>query len=412
LRLRIVAAYVLLALVVAGFFCGVAVVAIEKIEEVLISHRLEGIADWYFQESGSGQVKELPPGVTLESDRGIRPMLRDLPPGFHEFDEDGTTKNALIGMSADGTRFAFVEESGAFEDIERMQFLAMAFGVVASVLLAIVLARATAGTIIKPITELARAVERDTVSEQVRILELNDEIGALARAFAERTAELNRFLQRERAFTGDVSHELRTPLTVILGASEVLETRMGDDPDLRGAVERIRRTAMATGDRLAALLLLARSPEAIDAPRLALAPLIEDEIERCRPLLRGKPVDLVFEKRGEAWVLARPELASMAIGNLVRNACLYTERGTVTVRLTDGTLEVEDTGPGLPANVRAQLFERFVRGAASDSTGIGLGLSIVKRIVEHLGWDIRHEYLDGQGSRFAVDFRLRKPTAV
>ncbi len=159
-----------------------------------------------------------------------------------------------------------------------------------------------------------------------------------------------------------------------------------------------------TSDRVAALLLLSRSPEALDAPRLGLLALVEREVERCRPLLVGKPVRLTLRDPEEAWVCARPELTGMAIGNLLRNACYYTERGEVAVLLTGSSLVIEDTGPGLPSSVRAQLFDRFVRGERESQSGAGLGLAIVKRIWEHLAWDVRLEDRPGGGSRFVLLF--------
>ena len=127
-------------------------------------------------------------------------------------------------------------------------------------------------------------------------------------------------------------------------------------------------------------------------------------MERCRPLLVGKPVELILRDPQETWVYARPELAAMAIGNLLRNACHYTERGEVAVRLTGSSLEIEDTGPGLPSAVRAQLFDRFVRGERESQSGAGLGLAIVKRISEHLAWAVRLEERVGGGSCFVLLF--------
>lgn len=169
-------------------------------------------------------------------------------------------------------------------------------------------------------------------------------------------------------------------------------------------VERIHLTVLDTSDRVPALLLLSRSPEALDAPQLGLLALVEREVERCPPLLVGKPVELNLRDPEEAWVYARPELTGMAIGNLLRNACYYTERGEVTVLLTGSSLVIEDTGPGLPSSVRAQLFDRFVRGERESQSGAGLGLAIVKRIWEHLAWDVRLEDRPGGGSRFVLLF--------
>ena len=201
-----------------------------------------------------------------------------------------------------------------------------------------------------------------------------------------------------------MSHELRTPLTVILGAAELLTTRLADNPELCAMAERIRRTSALTSMRVSALLQLARSPAKIECGSLALRALVELEIERCRPLLDGKPVALTFDSPDEIWVQAAPDLAAIAVGNLLRNACHFTERGSVRVALATDTLVIEDTGPGVPQAVRGRLFEPFVKGSDESSTGWGLGLSIVKRVTDHLGWAIRLDDAYHGGSRFTVTF--------
>jgi signal transduction histidine kinase len=268
--------------------------------------------------------------------------------------------------------------------------------------LAVMLGRFTASRVIAPVTGLARAVNDERATSDYPSLASRDEIGVLARAFAARTEELQRFLQRERWFVGDVSHELRTPLTVMLGAAEVLCLRLADRPELAAVAERIRRTAADTTERVGAMLLLSRAPETVDAPRTALRPLIRQEMERVQPLLAGKDVTLTLQAPQEVHVFARPELAAIAIGNLLRNACQFTEQGAVTVRLSPQGLEVEDTGAGIPADIRERVFERGVRAHPESSTGSGLGLAIVRRVAEHLRWDVQLEDVPGGGSRFSL----------
>ncbi len=272
------------------------------------------------------------------------------------------------------------------------------------VLLALAIARASANRIIAPLTTLAEAVQRDDLTIHPGLFAAADEIGVLARAFEARTTQLANVLMRERFFTADVSHELRTPLTVILGAAELLAARLAEYPDLWAAAERIRRTSAETSVRVSALLQLARAPESIQSSVLALRGLVEQEIERCRPLLDGKPVALEFESPDDVWVHAAPDLAAIAVSNLLRNACHFTQRGSVRVALGPDALVIEDTGPGVPHEVRRRLFEPFVRGSDNSYTGSGLGLSIVKRVAEHLGWTIRLDDAPHGGSRFTLKF--------
>jgi signal transduction histidine kinase len=411
LRNRIVAAYALLAVAVCLFFAVVVFFARQQIEKYVVHRRLETVAQWRLDRADTPMAAEMTPEIAFYRGTAMPAALATLKPGFQEVSDGDRTLDVLVGRTPDGERFVAVDLVSDFEQIEHEVMVGLALCIAAAGLLAAVLARVTAGRVISPVTGLAHAVRQGSLhagegagndSGQM-LLGRQDEIGQLARAFAERTDALQRVLTRERLFTGDVSHELRTPLAVILGAAEVLQARAGGQPEVQAAIERIERTARNTANRVSALLLLSRAPEVLDAPRVDLLPLAQREAERCEPLLAGKPVQLRVDASEPCWTFVRPELAEMVLGNLLRNACLYTERGEVLLRLRPGLVEVQDSGPGLPGSVRAQLFERHVRGAEHlGDGGSGLGLSIVKRIVEHLGWDIRYETPPGGGSRFSI----------
>jgi len=151
-----------------------------------------------------------------------------------------------------------------------------------------------------------------------------------------------------------------------------------------------------------ALLLLARTAAQGDPVHTELAPIVRREADRCRGLLAAKPVVLNLRIEDSVHAIARPELASILIGNLLRNACQYTARGAITVTLVPGSFTVDDTGPGLPAAVRARLFDRFVHEVRPEGAGGGLGLSIVQRIAEHLHWTLQVEDRRGGGTRVYV----------
>src|SRR5262249_8037581 len=223
-------------------------------------------------------------------------------------------------------------------------------------------------------------------------------------ALVARGSEVEKVLERERNFTADVSHELRTPLTVVLGASELLTARLADRADLLAIAERIRRATSGMSERVSALLQLARDPSRIEMATLALRPLLEREVERCRPLLDGKPVRLELETPHEVWVPGNADLAAIAVNNLLRNAFHFTERGSVRVALANDALVIEDTGPGIAKSIRDRLFEPFVRGDDTSTTGTGLGLSIVKRVADHLGWLVGFDDSPSGGARFTLRF--------
>ncbi|MFC7288716.1 sensor histidine kinase [Herminiimonas glaciei] len=403
LKNRIAGSFVLLAFVLCSFFTLAAYTAVELAESQLIDHNLDKLATNLIAQHINKITLELPPDISFYVDEDIPPAFRHLPVGIHEI-ETGDTEVHLVVRNIGEQRFVVVDDTSDFEDTELLIFISLGVGFVTSILLSIALGLTSAKRLVAPVTALAAAVERNDAPADLPSLDKENEIGILARAFAKRTDELQRFLADEKLFTGDVSHELRTPLTIMLGASELLKTKLADTPDELAVAERIRRVASEASERVGALLLLSQSPDMLGGSQLSLVHLIEREIERCQQLLADKPVELLFHAPQDVWVYARSELAGIAIGNLLRNACQYTDKGSVRVWLTADNLTIEDNGPGIPENVRTRLFDRFVRGHDNQHVGSGLGLAIVKRVVDHMGWDIRYETPADGGSRFIVTF--------
>ncbi|WP_409525240.1 ATP-binding protein [Nitrincola sp. MINF-07-Sa-05] len=410
LRTRIILTDILLAVIVAGAFSLVSYISVKVIEAQIIDTRLDQIATRLIESHQQGHLPKAPPEVRFLVGAGIPPELRQLPSGFHDLVLGNQQVHVLL-RNHGSHHYAVVQEVDDIVHTESIILLSLAVGFAVSVLLAAVFGALSARRVIAPVTALAEAVNRNTEPTRLPSLRAQDEIGLLSRAFAKRTDELDHFLQRERMFTGDVSHELRTPLTIILGAAEVLTAQLSEHPAQHATAERIRRVASEASQQLSALLLLARVPETLDAPLTTLNPLIESEIERCQPLLDGKPVQCTFEFTGQISAHIRPELAGILIGNLLRNACRHTDEGRVLIQLSAGRLVIEDTGIGLPPNVRERLFERFVHGSNQpEHEGMGLGLSIVKRVVDHLGWEMHLETPNAGGTRFVLSFPAT-PTA-
>jgi len=403
LRKRIAGAFVLLAFVLCTFFSFTGRYAVEVAEKQLVNDRLEQAATKLIDEYQRHMLPSTQEDNFYVNDE-IPERFRHLHPGVHEVRVNGGETTVCIRRVGNDT-FAVADDTSDFAITEKLIYVALSVGFVTSLLLAIVLGVGAAELIVAPLTALARAIERNDPPATLPALDRRNEIGTLARAFARRTEQLQGFLADEKLFTGDVSHELRTPLTIILGAAELLKVQLADMPQQLVVAERIRRVAAEASERVSALLLLSQSPQMLGSASLSLTHLVEREIERCRQLLGDKPVTLRFDgDADEVWIQARAELAGVAVGNLLRNACQYTEQGVVRVALSPSALVIEDNGPGLPPNVHARLFERFVRGSNETHVGSGLGLAIVKRVADHLGWQILHENLPQGGSRFTLRF--------
>jgi signal transduction histidine kinase len=252
---------------------------------------------------------------------------------------------------------------------------------------------------VSPITSLSRAVAEK--QPNLPLLNENNELGALARAFDTYAKEMTHYLDRERFFTGDVSHELRTPLTIIRGAVEILSYETVKHPAMKAPVERINRAIEDATQSVNVLLMLARAPNLIESSEISAGALAAAQVEQYQFLVKSNPVTLSFAG-GDFRLHVPAKLLESALGNLIRNACLYTQRGSVTVKILGYRIQVHDTGVGLPDAVMAMLLEEHT-GSYVGSEGTGLGLALVKRICEYIGATLRVVSKSDQGSIIEID---------
>jgi signal transduction histidine kinase len=209
---------------------------------------------------------------------------------------------------------------------------------------------------------------------------------------------------RQRRFVSDASHELRSPVASIRTQLEVALRRPARD-DWPQVAQRVLTEDERLEQAVADLVELARLDEGNAATELAEVDLDEVVLEECsRP--RVIPVDTSGVSGGR--VRGRQDALARTVRNLVDNACRHAEsRVVVTVRTLDDTVElvVSDDGPGIPAEDRERVFERFTRldeGRARDAGGMGLGLAVVKSTVERSGGRVTIEDAAPHGARFVV----------
>ncbi|MFC7299589.1 sensor histidine kinase [Herminiimonas aquatilis] len=402
-RTRIAVAFALMALAICTFFSVAAYLAVEISEEQLIDERLINDTNQLIDRHQNNIVGSFAEDNFYINEK-IPELFRTLSDGVHEIEIDGNETTVFIRRVGSDI-YASTNDTSAFEETEKLIFSAIAAGFITSLSIAIILGLYLSWLIVAPVTKLAAAVEKNEDCSELPSLDEENEIGTLARAFSRRSKKMQQFLADEKLFTGDVSHELRTPLTIMLGAAELLEVRLANLPEDLFVAKRITRVAAESAERVSALLLLSQSPEVLNVSQLLISHVVVREIDRYRQFLGEKPVSIEFDNINEdVWVFARNELAGIAIGNLIRNACQYTQQGIVRVTLRDDRIVIEDEGPGLPENVRVRLFARHVRGHGDEYVGSGLGLAIVKRVADHMGWTIEYESLETSGSKFTLFF--------
>ena len=400
LKRGITAAFVLFGVVLSLLVAMLAALAVEGIEVHLVDNRLTDVATWALPRRAAGLETELPAGVRFHLGAEIPPRLRGLAPGIADIELDGKGLQVLSGSSG-GTPYVVVDYESDYEQVELVVYSMFGVFFVVFALLAASLGGYVGRRVVTPMGELAEAVTRG--GAPLPLTGRRDELGILARALDAHTSQLRAFLDRERFFTGDVSHELRTPLTVIMGAAEIL---LQDDTQaaLRAPSLRIYRAAQEATECVTVLLLLARAPGVDEVEPVSVSAVARRETERHQAMVADKPVVLRCVGDADVVVRAPRELCTSAIGNLVRNACQYTESGTVTVSLAPNRVIVEDTGPGLPDAVRQVLGQAERAAPSSGSAGTGLGLSLVTRICEYLGATLAYEQCAGGGSRFTITF--------
>ncbi len=214
-------------------------------------------------------------------------------------------------------------------------------------------------------------------------------------------------------FVANVSHELRTPLSLIKGATETLMDGAKTDPV---ALDRLLTIVDRHADRLTLLiddlLLLAKLDSGRMSLKLQPTPLrmtVQEVADDLAPRSLGREVSIVNEVPPGLLAQADPDRLRQVLSNLIDNAIKYGRpAGTVTISgqaLEEHRVEVcvRDDGPGIPAEARSRVFERFYRvekARSREQGGTGLGLAIVKHVVQAHGGDVRVESEPGRGSAF------------
>jgi signal transduction histidine kinase len=238
------------------------------------------------------------------------------------------------------------------------------------------------------------------------------EVRSLAAVFNETVAKLGRLLHSQEEFVADASHELRTPLTALRLRLENLErsTPMEERDQLDGALHEVDRLS-ALVDRLLALARAdagAAPAEPVDA-----AAVIRGRLEVWRPLAEDRSVRLAAVLNGGGVVRAEEGRLVQVLDNLVANALAVSPAGsTVTLSLEKSPsaveLHVRDEGPGMSAEQRTRAFDRFWR-AGTGHTGSGLGLPIVRKLVEADGGTVELDDAPGGGLDAVVRLRPEQP---
>jgi two-component system, OmpR family, sensor histidine kinase BaeS len=302
---------------------------------------------------------------------------------------------------------------------------ALIYASLGALLVALVIGILLARTLTRPLKALTQAAHRITegdLEQEVKVRS-NDEIGQLAEAFNRMSQEVARVNQLRRQMTADIAHDLRTPLTVISGYIESMRDQvLKPTPERLSLIySEIERLQDLVGD-LRMLSLADAGELSLNPQRISPKTLLDRAAALFRHQADGQNVSIAV-KAGEdiSEILVDEARMMQVLGNLISNALRYTSSGdeiTLSAGLAGSgpsgsgkmvEISVQDTGEGIPADEMPYIFDRFHRADKSrhsDNGESGLGLAIVRALVEAHGGSTSAESTPGQGTTIHLFFPL------
>jgi signal transduction histidine kinase len=241
----------------------------------------------------------------------------------------------------------------------------------------------------RPLRALAAAVQRldadrlPAVLPALHVGASDAEVATLMRGLDDLLRRIGGYIAREQAFTRDASHELRTPLTVILSQVEVLAANPALPPALRPALDQIEAAARGQADTLDALLELARAEPGPAAPQ-PLLPAIERAIVMQAARRVREDLEFSIDIPPGTSTAIRPAVLRIVLANLIGNVYAHADPGPVRIEVREDRWRIRNRAAhGLGA------------GTQRGSAGLGIGLTIVRRLDEQHGLDLRIEAIGG-----------------
>lgn len=414
LRTRLILAFALLSVFVAGSLAAIALVVMELSEANLIEKTIRKEAAM-LAEHYPAALDGIPENARYFKVYVTEPGVPDtLPEVLRDADEgdvvfEGIEYELIVVPSGERT-FYFLYDFSRYEFFE----LGVTAVVLVSALLCIVLAlwlgSRISGRVLEPITRLVDSIKGVGEGELADIPGdfADDEIGALAGTFSQYNKKIRDSIERERAFGSNASHELRTPLSVIAGAAEVLQDSPALGPADRAAVERIRNETRIMRELMDMLQLMARSPQELSHAdeTVNVNEVVKEQVAMLNKDHGQDAGRWCLDERSQLKIKGSQRALEVILRNLLHNAYQYGGRGRISITVREGAVVVEDAGLGIPDDIKQKVFERFNRGVQPESMkNAGIGLALVRQLCGILGWRIALDDAEnGTGARITLSF--------
>lgn len=335
--------------------------------------------------------------------------------------DDGETRSMMTvqrAVMADGTTaYVFLNAmvtpvTATVQTIRNELYVITAILILLSFLISLVLSR----RITRPLVETTQAAGALSRGEYTPVQNVGyREIAQLNAQLTQTARDLRRVEEMQQELIANISHDLRTPLTLIEGYAEVMRDLPGENTpeNMQVIIDETKRLSTLVNAVLE--LSKARSSAAGGEPvRFDLTQTVRGIMTRYAKLTEQDGYHILFEPEGEAWVIADEVQAQQVLYNLINNALTYTgkdKRVTIAQRVADGKvrISVSDTGEGIAPEDLPYIWSRYYRGGKPHkraTVGSGLGLNIVKGILDRYGLSYGVESKLGEGSTFWFEMPL------
>jgi len=297
------------------------------------------------------------------------------------------------------------------------------WGMPAGLLLGVLVGRWMAGVALAPLERFAaaaRTIDAANLRQRLPVRGAEDELDEVAHAFNETLTRVEDAVGEMRQFSTAIAHELRTPIAALRGEIELAARRPGATEDQRETAASQLEELDKLKRMIDQLLTLARAESGqipLAHTRVELAPIVEDVVEQLESVAQAQGLTLAADVAARPAIVGDASWIERMLLNLLDNAFKFTPGGgAVTIRVSEAgpnaVVEVLDTGIGLTPDVLPHVFERFYRGdpaRAAGGFGVGLGLSLVKWIVDRHDGRVEAAAMPGGGACFTVTLKKTAP---
>ncbi len=386
------------------------------LEEILIKQAIKQEAEYFWENHQQNKSFPLPDTLNLTGYFNVAllpPALQHNMPvqtGFYEYKDD---EIVLYISEQDSRTLYLLYNRGQVDTLVAYYGLFPLALVLIILYLSLWITYRFSRRTISPVSLLAHQVNKadiasgDLSSLQIENLpfKIDDDIQVLSDAIVNLGERLDAFITREHNFTRDASHELRSPLTVINIATDMLLSEYQLPEAAQNTVVRIKRAASDMAELTEAFLLLAReSDQGLTSELVCINDIVEEEIERAQLLNKNTQLKVNFSAQYNLKTPASDKALSILFGNLIRNAFLYTEQGSIDININKDSVVIKDSGKGIPQQQVDDIFKPYYRGNNTTAHGYGVGLTIVKRLSDRFNWPIIISSTPGKGTRVEVKF--------